>query len=60
METLEIKIKGIVQGVGYRPYIYRTAILNNINGIVANTSQYVLINAQGNKSNIDMYLQLSH
>jgi hydrogenase maturation protein HypF len=38
MTTVRIKINvtGIVQGVGFRPFIYRTAVKNNLNGYVKN------------------------
>ena len=39
----KIFIKGIVQGVGFRPYIYRKAIENNLLGTVKNTGNGVEI-----------------
>ena len=33
---LKINVKGIVQGVGFRPFIYRTAVKNGLNGYVRN------------------------
>ena len=39
-----IGIRGIVQGVGFRPFIYRLAEKYGINGTVANTAEGVLIN----------------
>ncbi|OQX21082.1 MAG: carbamoyltransferase HypF [Candidatus Altiarchaeales archaeon A3] len=36
-----IKIKGIVQGVGFRPFIYRECIKRNLNGYVKNTGDGV-------------------
>lgn len=38
-----IKIKGIVQGVGFRPFVYKEAIKNNVKGYVLNTGSGVLI-----------------
>ncbi|MCJ7631735.1 acylphosphatase, partial [Candidatus Bathyarchaeota archaeon] len=32
----EIVIKGIVQGVGFRPFVYRTAVENKLTGYVRN------------------------
>jgi len=40
-----IEVKGIVQGVGFRPFIYKLAGKYGINGSVANTTEGVLINA---------------
>ncbi|MBR1859209.1 MAG: carbamoyltransferase HypF [Selenomonadaceae bacterium] len=42
-----IKVFGIVQGVGFRPFIDRLAATFNINGTVANKGSYVEIFAQG-------------
>jgi len=33
---LKVKVTGIVQGVGFRPFIYRTAVQNGLNGCVRN------------------------
>lgn len=35
---LKIKVKGIIQGVGFRPFIYRMAVKNSLNGYVRNRS----------------------
>lgn len=45
MITREIKIQGIVQGVGFRPFIKNLADSLNIKGSVTNTSQGVIIKA---------------
>lgn len=42
----EIKIRGIVQGIGFRPFIYRIAQELNIKGWVKNTAEGVIINAE--------------
>jgi hydrogenase maturation protein HypF len=34
MNTWHIGIKGMVQGVGFRPYVYRLAQEKNLNGMV--------------------------
>ncbi|WP_064196291.1 MULTISPECIES: carbamoyltransferase HypF [Emticicia] len=41
--VFEIRIKGQVQGVGFRPFIYRLAIENKVNGWVNNTNEGVLV-----------------
>lgn len=33
---IKIQVTGIVQGVGFRPFIYRTAVKNRLNGYVKN------------------------
>ncbi|MDY6985129.1 MAG: carbamoyltransferase HypF [Candidatus Thermoplasmatota archaeon] len=53
-KALRIKIKGIVQGVGFRPFVYRIARENNIKGFVRNEGGMVVIEAEG--SNMDSFL----
>ncbi len=43
----EIKISGIVQGVGFRPYVYRLATGRRLRGTIRNTSAGVTIEIQG-------------
>ena len=40
-------IQGQVQGVGFRPFVYRIALDNGVTGTVSNTSEGVFIEAQG-------------
>lgn len=48
-------INGIVQGVGFRPFVYRLARELNLAGFVNNTSEGVLIEAQGPLENLDTF-----
>lgn len=43
----ELSVNGIVQGVGFRPFIYQLARRFHLNGDVANTSNGVLIHIEG-------------
>jgi len=43
----QIDVAGIVQGVGFRPYVYRLAIERNLAGSVANSSAGVTIEIEG-------------
>ena len=43
----QIEVSGIVQGVGFRPYIYRLAIERNLCGNVSNSPSGVTIEIQG-------------
>lgn len=57
METrYHIEIKGAVQGVGFRPFVYRIARLLNLKGYVSNNTQGVILDIQGTKANIDEFL----
>jgi len=43
----QIEVSGIVQGVGFRPYIYRLATTRKLTGTIRNTSAGVTIEVQG-------------
>ena len=47
MERLRISITGIVQGVGFRPFVYNLARRHNLSGWVANDASGVIIEAEG-------------
>lgn len=47
MERLQISIQGQVQGVGFRPYVYRIAKLLHLTGWIKNNSSGVLLEIQG-------------
>ncbi|MDL2261570.1 carbamoyltransferase HypF [Methanimicrococcus sp. OttesenSCG-928-J09] len=51
-----ILIKGVVQGVGFRPFVYRTAVKNHISGSVINLGNMVQISASGTAENMDSFL----
>lgn len=52
-----IKINGIVQGVGFRPTVYRYAKKNNLCGFVFNSSEGVVIEVEGDEKNIWEFLK---
>jgi len=49
-----------VQGVGFRPFIYRTAHRHQLKGSVENRNDGVHILVQGHRSDIDAFLQSIH
>jgi hydrogenase maturation protein HypF len=54
----EIKVSGIVQGVGFRPFVYRIAVKSGLVGYVRNRGDAVVeIVAEGNKANIAQFLE---
>lgn len=55
-EALEIRVKGIVQGVGFRPFVYTMAQKHSITGWVLNQTQGVLIHAEGSSENLDAFI----
>ncbi len=54
--TWRIRVYGIVQGVGFRPTVSRHASAHGICGTVCNKGPYVEIYAQGEKEQIDGFL----
>ena len=55
MTAKKILTQGIVQGVGFRPYIYRLAKDLNLNGYVRNLGNVVEIILEGD--NIDLFIE---
>ena len=55
-KNINIQIKGLVQGVGFRPFVYRLAIKKNIAGWVKNSRDGLLIKASGNLGNVDSFV----
>jgi len=51
-----IRVKGIVQGVGFRPYVYQLAGRFNLCGHVANTAAGVRIHVEGSPTDIAAFL----
>ncbi|MCD4757306.1 MAG: carbamoyltransferase HypF [Arcobacteraceae bacterium] len=55
MVRYKYKIKGIVQGVGFRPFVYKLAYQFNLIGNVLNDSDGVTIELQGTAKNIELF-----
>ncbi|MGP8080515.1 MAG: carbamoyltransferase HypF [Dehalococcoidales bacterium] len=51
-----ISVRGVVQGVGFRPFVYRLAIQHHLHGWVRNTSGRVEIEVEGEKTEIRKFL----
>ncbi len=47
VERAQLIIKGVVQGVGFRPFVYKLATSLRLTGYVTNTSEGVLIEGEG-------------
>ncbi len=52
-----IHVSGIVQGVGFRPYVYRLAGEHHLTGHIANNAAGVVIEVQGPDAAIDDFLR---
>jgi len=56
MKSIQIQVKGIVQGVGFRPYVYNLALKNKLLGWVNNDDQGVNIALEGDSLNLETFL----
>lgn len=57
---VEITILGTVQGVGFRPFVYRLAKSCNLNGSILNSDQGVVIVLEGSPASIQSFLDTLH
>ncbi len=57
MSTMHVRVSGIVQGVGFRPFVYGLAKRLDLHGWVRNTSNGVEILIDGNTVNIDQFVK---
>lgn len=53
----QIEVSGIVQGVGFRPYVYRLATGRHLTGTIRNTSAGVTIEVQGPAEQIAEFVE---
>src|ERR1039457_6132759 len=53
----QIEVSGIVQGVGFRPYIYRLATGRHLKGTIRNTSAGVTIEIQGPAETVQDFVE---
>ena len=53
----KIGVRGIVQGVGFRPFVYRLAQEHNLKGWVRNTSGNVEIEVEGDEETLEDFLR---
>ncbi len=58
IKTKRITINGIVQGVGFRPFIYRIANDLGVKGTVLNSSIGVIIEANLDDENLEKFIEL--
>ena len=52
----KITVQGQVQGIGFRPFVYKLAAELNLTGFVYNYTQGVIIEAQGAKNDIEKFI----
>ena len=59
-EALDLKISGVVQGVGFRPFVYREAKKRDITGWVLNDVEGVRVHAEGETLPLDRFVPVSY
>jgi len=52
----QVVVRGIVQGVGFRPFVYRLAQEHQLSGWVLNSTQGVVIEVEGPRQQIDGFI----
>jgi hydrogenase maturation protein HypF len=52
-----IRVRGVVQGVGFRPFVYRLARANTLAGWVFNDDQGVEIHLEGAEQDMEAFIQ---
>jgi hydrogenase maturation protein HypF len=52
-----IRVRGVVQGVGFRPFVYRLACANTLNGWVLNAEAGVEIHLEGAETGLEAFVR---
>lgn len=55
--ALALDVRGVVQGVGFRPFIHRLALRNGLTGWVRNESGTVHIEVEGGPEDLDRFVR---
>jgi hydrogenase maturation protein HypF len=56
LNAYSIKVRGVVQGVGFRPFVYRLARTNRLTGWVLNEEEGVEIHLEGEEKTLRVFL----
>jgi hydrogenase maturation protein HypF len=51
------RIRGIVQGVGFRPFVYGLAVRHGLEGFVLNDGEGVVVEAEGDEGALDAFAE---
>jgi len=57
LKYFEIRVEGIVQGVGFRPFIFRLAKKSGLKGFVRNDTEGVLVGISCNKEQVENFIK---
>lgn len=56
-QSVKVQVYGIVQGVGFRPFVYRLASRYTLRGSITNTSTGVIIRAGGVRDRLEAFVR---
>ena len=56
LSAVHINVRGVVQGVGFRPFVYQLATKYNLKGWVCNTSEDVKIEVEGQAEAVEQFV----
>ena len=56
MQRREVLVRGVVQGVGFRPFIYRLAQEEGLAGVISNDTDGVTIEIEGGLAQVDQFV----
>lgn len=57
MTARSVQVRGVVQGVGFRPFVFRLARANDLAGWVANQESGVTIHLEGDEPHLQAFLR---
>jgi len=57
LNAYSIKVRGVVQGVGFRPFVYRLARTNGLTGWVLNQEEGVEIHLEGEEKTLRVFVE---
>ncbi len=55
--AIAIRVRGIVQGVGFRPFVHQAAVRHGISGSVRNDTEGVVISAEGEDEHLFEFMR---
>ncbi|WP_348261095.1 carbamoyltransferase HypF [Telmatobacter sp. DSM 110680] len=55
-ERVGVRVSGVVQGVGFRPFVYRLASEETLSGLIGNDTDGVTIELEGTPAHIEAFL----
>ena len=56
-KAVKVRVYGLVQGVGFRPFLFRVAESRKLNGWVLNRNDCVEIHLEGSDANIKLFME---